>query len=332
MKSSLKKYKVIGEGSYGCVVKPSIPCNENDKVIVNKKKSKELVSKVFEEKKNYKKELELSKKAATIDNIGNNLLLPTKGCSIKNEDLARIEDKCDFDFENADNYYQLVMPYGGQEVKKYLQTHKSSCKEFLQFSTSLFKGLLLLKNKNYCHQDIKVNNVLITPQKKMIIIDYSLMKPFKDIYKEKNNRRLSKDYFLHPPEYKLVYYFNDDVEMFVNEVINNLRNLIKKLSNRHDYLDYYSEEEIMTNLNVMYNKYHKLAKNQDEIRKIMTKYADKMDIYSTGVLFMISRELLKTKCNNKDYINFIRKMIEFDPEYRISCNDAITECEKLLNK
>ena len=227
MKSSLKKYKVIGEGSYGCVVQPSIPCNENDKVILNKKKSKELVSKVFEEKKNYKKELELSKKAAIIDNIGNNLLLPTKGCAIKNEDLERIEDKCDFDFENTDNYYQLVMPYGGKEIKKYLQSHKSSCKEFLQFSISLFKGLLLLKNKKYCHQDIKVNNVLITPQKKMIIIDYSLMKPFKDIYKEKNNIRLSKDYFLNPPEYKLVYYFNNDVEIFVNEFINNLRNLIK---------------------------------------------------------------------------------------------------------
>jgi serine/threonine protein kinase len=329
-------YKVIGEGSYGCVVKPSMSCKNNkDKEIITKKKLKnaDTVSKIYDEKDNYKKELKLSKKAAMIDNSGNNLLLPTHGCSIKNTDLEVLNGECDFDFENENTYYQLVMPYGGKEIKDYLLKHKTSCKQFLKLSKTLFEGLVLLKNKKYCHQDIKVNNVLITPQHKMIIIDYSLMKPFTDIYNSKNDRRLSKDYFLHPPEYKLVYYFNESVDVFIEEAFKNIKAVIRKLDNRYDFLNYYfTEDEILSKLTKMYYKYHKLARDENEIRDLMTKYANKMDIYSTGVIFISSRQLLIKNCSSDNYSNFIKRLIEFDPEFRMDANEAFQEVKKLYNK
>ena len=72
---SKSKYNVIGEGSYGCVVRPSVPCSSNKKdVIENHDNPNEKgvrigidVSKIFEKKKDYNKELKLSHKVAAID-------------------------------------------------------------------------------------------------------------------------------------------------------------------------------------------------------------------------------------------------------------------------
>ena len=327
MNSSSKKYDVLGEGSYGCVIKPALPCDSKIEVIAGTRNgttsNQNLVSKVFEKKINYKKELDLSKKLAKIDPFGENFLLPKKGCILNNSKFLKIKNICTKrHFNIYEKNYQLVMPYGGIDMKEYIKNTKITFKDFINASKSLLDSIELLKTHNYCHQDIKFDNVLID-DKKMILIDYGLMKKFNSIYKPGNNKRLLKNYYPYPPEYKLVFYFNERMQNFIEESLNNIKEIIKKVGN---FIDFFSEEEIINKLKEMYNKYHKLAKNKTEIIKIMTKYADKIDIYSTGVLFAISGNIIKFK--NKDYKELIKKMIEFDPEYRIDCD----ECKKLLNK
>jgi hypothetical protein len=60
----------------------------------------------------------------------------------------------------------------------------------------------------------------------------------------------------------------------------------------------------------------------------MSKYTDKIDIYSIGVILLKTYEHL----NCPIFIEYINKLIEFDPELRIDINTAITELDNLLNK
>ena len=97
------KHEVIGEGSYGCVIKPELKC-DSDKQIITKNKSKDNISKLFESKKNYKNEFKLAKKISKIDPSGKNMLIPTYGCaSSYNNIISNIDDinyNCDLNINN----------------------------------------------------------------------------------------------------------------------------------------------------------------------------------------------------------------------------------------
>lgn len=321
----MKKHNVIGEGSYGCVIKPELKC-DSDKQIITKNNSKNNISKLFEKKKNYINEFKLAKKMSKIDPSGKNMLIPTYGCASSYENIISntndIKYNCDLDIYNYNNYYHLVMPYGGKDMDDYFRENKTNCKEFLNIIKPLFEAVKLLIDKKYCHQDIKFYNVLVSPQKKAMLIDYGLMKPFKDIYNiEKNGSRLKYTYAPHPPEYKLLYYFDYDVNTFISEVIINL----KKIKEVYLY-KYISQKDIYDKLHKMYNKYHSLAKNKTELSKILFKFADKMDVYSIGIIFVKMNKYID--CNN--YKDLINKLIEFDPELRISCENTIRELNKMI--
>ena len=76
----------------------------------------------------------------------------------------------------------------------------------------------------------------------------------------------------------------------------------------------------------MYNKYHSLAKDKTELSKILFKYADKMDVYSVGIMFVKMNKFID--CSN--YKDLIIKLIEFDPELRISCDKSLHEINKMI--
>ena len=323
----MKNHSVIGEGSYGCIIKPELKC-DSDKEIITNNKSTNNISKIFESKKTYNNELKLAKKIAKIDPSSSKMLIPSYGCLSSYDNIIKqveyINYDCELDIYKNHNYYHLVMPYGGKDMKDYFDDNETTCKEFLTIIKPLFEGIKLLIKKKYCHQDIKFYNVLINLKKKAMIIDYGLMKPFKNIYSiQYNGSRLKYTYSPYPPEYKLFYYFHYDLTYFMEEVKKN----IKKIGNDYIY-DYISENQIDDKLKKMYIKYHSIAQDQTELAKILIKYANKIDIYSVGIIFVKMNKYI----NCKVYSDFIIKLIEFDPELRISCEEALHELDNLLTK
>ncbi len=186
--------KIIGEGSYGCVHKPSIHCETPPKPGFD---YKDYVSKLMKTK-NAEKELD---EFVTINNIDTHeeyhlgspfLCKPDisdskikkeiKGCKyIKEKDVISKPDK----------YSLLVLKYGGPDLKafcndyieKYLETDKDiRTANFWLEAHHLIKGLKFFKENGIIHNDIKPQNILFDSKSgKLKYIDFGLMRTKKEV-------------------------------------------------------------------------------------------------------------------------------------------------------
>lgn len=185
---------IIGEGSYGCVHKPSIHCKNPPKPGFDYKK---YVSKIMKTK-NAEQELEEFVSIGKIDptdeyHLGTpilckpNLVEPNVKDDIKKCNRIKIDD---IDAKSND-YSLLVLKFGGHDLKdfcnKYIVTYLKKDKEILTDKFwlevhHLIKGLKFFKNHGIIHNDIKPQNILFNSTNgKMKYIDFGLMRKKKDV-------------------------------------------------------------------------------------------------------------------------------------------------------
>ena len=233
--------KVIGEGTYGCVLKPSLKC-KNKSVNYKDKVSKVMLDyDAYEEAKEYdniSKIEGLEKYAITgpdyckpyIDDVFNKSV---KQC--KNDKVKRM-----FNY-NKNALSLLILQDGGINLDKYLKQifPKQSLDEKKIFLTSiinLIDGLIFFKQKNIMHRDIKLLNIVYnvnTGESKFI--DFGLMTTKdKYIHNCKNNKErlgISWNYF--PPENSCTNkaFFLDEY----NTKCTNIRNYFK---NHDEFLNH----------------------------------------------------------------------------------------------
>ena len=185
---------IIGEGSYGCVHKPSIHCKTPPKPGFN---YKNYVSKIMKTK-NAKKELSEFVTIGRIDpaneyHLGQpilckpdlkeaNIITDISKCShIKTEDMKT----------NPDKYSLLLLKFGGPDLKAlcnhYLITYLKKDKQqrvdkFWLEVHHLIKGLKFFKDHGIVHNDIKPQNILFNSTNgKMKYIDFGLMRTKKEV-------------------------------------------------------------------------------------------------------------------------------------------------------
>ncbi len=321
----MKDTNVLGEGSFGCVVEPALPC-KGKATVMSSQKGKQ-VSKIFSEKKYYDREVKTSRMAAKVDPSGKRLLLPTKLCTTTRkeiEDRPVIVSQCESISDAMDSYgkaskvfYQLQMPYGGMRLDHYVRENPTTKKEMLQMMKYAVDGLELLRKKGMCHQDIKSGNMLRKPSGEAIFIDYSLMIPLKDVYHEKNRRRWKYVYTPHPPEYYLTYMLHEGTCVdchLVEKVLHNMKSFGKRW--------------------LQFQKYHKdLEKEVQEladwmeslpigrILKTMAVYAGKMDIYSLGMVIVdldryVKKDVVWDRKHGRAYRELLHGMTHPDPRKR----------------
>lgn len=359
-------HEKIGEGAFGCVLRPPVKCSNKEKLILKKKKvngtndihksNANMIGKVFVNKDSFGKELEMSKKAAKIDKSGTSLLVPKSSCNVNKEDVYKNKSANECKIFEEEGYipgtmYQLVMPYGGERldhtVHRYndIYMKKFPINTFLNIIEPLFQGLFLFKKNKYCHQDIKPSNILVTPQHKAIYIDYGLMKPFNEIY-SKTNRRLKYTYFPYPFEYKLFYYINieplycvtEKKDKTIHDVCNLelYKNAIKNISKYDEYTKmynrYFNKNELESILYNVIDRYRKLDE-KNKLKKYLEKHIEKIDLYSIGIVFVhLEEELyidsLSAKMYNT-YNNFVRNLIHPDIEKRYTLKQAYKELKYL---
>ena len=304
-KHKIADYKVIGEGTYGCVVEPALDC-QTPADYQNK------VSKVMkiEDAVDELKEYDFLKKIPNIDNytvsiptfckpkLGLKFSTVVRNCTGK---LVRETYK-----SNPKGLAILLMENGGLDLYNFIdkifpKLEINDQNKFLTAILDAIKGVQFFNKKNIIHQDIKAQNMVYNIKtNKLKFIDFGLMttktKFIQSSSKNTNWFAQSWDYF--PPEFSCANFsdFDDlnkckqyrdeykdngehDHDAFINDMANTfdsycLSLALKKLFRRDIPLGYREANPFFKEARELFAKYcdHNPMDRYDNLDELIDQY------------------------------------------------------------
>jgi len=235
---------VIGEGTYGCIHKPSLRCKGNKKLNYTNKVSKIL------KKEDANAELKEYKIISKIDKETQYYLgVPTK-CNIKNTQKNKNDlDKCENNklksafVHDINSLSLLVMKDGGINLKEFAKKNRYNGKNhdlelFWIEMQRLFHGFAILQKHNIVHYDMKPQNALYDEKiHRVNLIDFGHMRNVRKILNDSKKSRnvLSVFHWSYPFEsffyskanYSHFSHYNEDEKenfyQHINEKVNELQ-------------------------------------------------------------------------------------------------------------
>ena len=188
------KRTIIGEGSYGCVHKPSIRCKTSPKQGFS---YEDYVSKIMRTE-HARKELKEFVAIKKIDpdnkyHLGSPILCEP---NLQEPNVEKEIDDCkyikgDDVFKYPTRYKLLLMKYGGIDLKALATTYLSHFLKkdkqhhvdmFWINAHHLFKGLKFFKQHGLVHNDLKPQNIVFNPDGfKLSYIDFGLMRSKREV-------------------------------------------------------------------------------------------------------------------------------------------------------
>jgi hypothetical protein len=186
----MQEPNIIGQGTYGCVHRPSLTCSKKPKVSYHNKTSKLL------SKRDATKELKEYKNVSDADPrdefyLGKPIKCPPDTLVPSNVTAAQKCNLANYAGFSLDRYNLLIMGDGGENIYTYAAslndldpspTITNKCELFLLESLRLFKGLLIFKQKGLVHHDLKPQNIVYNESKNRLnFIDFGLMTQKKEI-------------------------------------------------------------------------------------------------------------------------------------------------------
>lgn len=360
--------ELLGEGSFGCVFRPPVKCTSPRTPFQTKTKIKKVaveapgatsgaeVGKVFFDLDDFSREMRTSRQVKSVDPNGTNLLVPTASCDTTRQEVLKHPAglECDkheeFSGTASDTLKQLIMPYGGDRLDSFVRTQAKplSPKAFLRLMLPVLEGLQQMEAKGYCHQDIKVSNILAN-NSKAIIIDYSLMIPLHSVYAAGNRRRWRFSYFPYPPEYKIYNILYKSKSKSKNQqttttsssasipqVYEEVRkNWFSFGDNKASaYLKLFDENNVWEAVHNFYEWAEAIPASKRAAA--FAEFATKLDIYSVGMVFVdISRYLSFRGYPRKSaftvgYHELVRGMSHPDPRSRLTVGESLDKMKKLI--
>jgi len=264
---------VIGEGSYGCVHKPMLECNQSKKA--SKFKKNKYISKfmlkdeALIELSQYllissidkKKEYYLGKplKCKPKRNLYN--LNSTKKCDLYNSSKIKTLKKRTRDYYS--NFLLLILPDGGLTLSKFAESlfkqpihqQKEQLSHFWKESPHIFKGILLFQKHGIMHHDVKMQNILYDSKKREIrFIDFGFMQKIEDVKeksKKNENRIANYPFWTYPFEFpylnkesymKIATLSENEKKQYFITIQEQLKNSSSKLAiSCHIFFDYICE-------------------------------------------------------------------------------------------
>lgn len=219
----------IGEGTFGCVLKPPLKCINDGTTNITDELNK--VSKIVN-KKEGNIEFDNNMKMNAIDesfkyHLNIEKCEPDK--SIENK--YKIKKCTNKKFIENDNILNdailLIMDYGGESLDKYVNEIKynkaENIKKLWQSLYDLFDGLQLLQDNSFVHHDLKAANIVYNGEK-AVFIDFGSMKTYADVFKSINSKEQSP--WWNYPNELFLYHTNDNLLNYLNDIPNsNLNNM-----------------------------------------------------------------------------------------------------------
>ena len=346
--------EIIGEGTYGCVHKPSLKCtrkkqkydNKVSKLMLHKDANEELKENILISKIDKNKDFSLGK--------------PDKCKPAKTKrNLASINKCEDFDKNDVKDYSLLIMTDGGTNLKQFAkkmhELHNSSENQkkmeiFWIETLRLFYGLLKFNESDIIHYDIKPQNIVYNSEtNRLNFIDFGFMTT-KDNVKskiKKSDYNLAIWYWYYPFENMLLNY-NEFVD-FVNKSTENKKKIMELLKEKakktndtehfSEFYEYVGDEIKSSNDSKFIELLLKLKMN--DYKRLMEKSLDSVDSYGLGIslyytlrktLHLIPSELAQSL---KDlFENMVTASIyqRYTPDLLIEKYESILEDSGLLKK
>lgn len=288
--------KVIGEGTYGCVHKPSLKCTRKKQTYTNK------VSKLMLHK-DAVDELKENRLISNVDKEKNFSLGKPEKCkpSKKKQNLKYIDACEDFDRDNVNDYSLLIMNDGGTNLKKFALGAHDNVKTYdtqVQMELfwievlRLFYGLMKFDDYDIIHYDLKPQNLVYNSDTNRInYIDFGFMTTKEKVKNQvkKSNYNLALWYWYYPFENMFLNY--NEFVGFVNKSIDEKKSimsrLISKANSKNDtdhfdeFYNYVGQERKIEND----KKFMEMILNlkMDDYNKLIQKSIDTVDSYGLGL-------------------------------------------------
>lgn len=307
--------RVIGEGAYGCVLKPSLKCSNLSKSVNYKNK----ISKIMD-KSEALIELNEYERIAKVDKNADFYTGKPEICipAMSNENIKAIK-KCKYrDIDELKKYYLLIMEDGGKNLtifadsiydylsrgninidsKEYHELQEIMYK-FWEECIRLFLGLHIFLKNGLVHHDIKPQNILYDiDRNRLNYIDFGLMTTIKEI-KETSFSSHNHNAMIHwsfPPEmpYTNKLEYTKLAKMNRKNKIKTFDRFIKDMADseskinyffKNTVLDYYKKHESETIIQHMKEYYDLLFKVivPNKYNKFLESVIDTIDSYGLGV-------------------------------------------------
>ena len=248
-------HKIVGQGSYGCVIKPALKCKTSDKNIT-KKDYDNKVSKImyYMDAKNEFKELDYLSK---LDGINKYTVSLPKLCKPElNNNFDKIVKQCKnpptknvhYLFRNNKQLlYQILLEDGGLDLRaaallifKNKNIEDIELKIFYTSLLNLFDGLIFLNKNKVIHFDIKLINLVYNLDTGISkYIDFGLIKTHKKVIKEykDNTASYAFSHFNWPPENKFGLksrFQGEDTAQYLRDHFKTYEKFLEKLVNTFD--------------------------------------------------------------------------------------------------
>lgn len=321
------KNEIVGEGTYGCVIKPALKCDKDANI--NKKDYDNRLSKVMSTR-DALEELEEMKKIQKIDGIEKFTIREPIYCKpAVNARFNKIVKDCktervNYRYKNdKDNLRQLVIDDGGIDVYKFYKKVLPgiSNEEKNIFFTSilhLFKGLKFFSENDIVHRDIKTLNIVYNIKTaKIRYIDFGMViSKKKFISQSKNSKNTHADsWYYYPAEYSCAnnnrFKNNEKCQNYKNEYVNDFGVFINDIANSFDsYCLCLSLKDMIRSIKPTLLEYKDFL---SEFSQLMRNYSDKD-------LIIRSKDINQLINNYKNLLN----------KYNIYSTNAPTPSEKSI--
>lgn len=338
--------KLIGYGSFGCVVSPPVKTNVIKTYIQYTNKVSNDVGKLFKSRDDAYEEftnelnnyLNRSKELATYEKLTVKLKGANSVSKIRDIDTLRclidLDEDDYIENEEINNYsketfHQLIYEYGGLSLKHL------ACKTIRSITfMQMFKNLLTVfkdyQDAGYVHFDINNGNILIN-DKKMSLIDFGFETKLEEVYVESNIHRLSHSYWFYPPEFRLYksyvrgYSSNDNNKMYQRVIdfsCDNMLDFFKSKFGQHKF-DIFTERQIKCNVSSVWKTF-----DPSELDPT------KIDIYAIGVNLYIHRRCIvfSSDQEKEDYNNLVRGFVHPNYKKRFSIDQGLKSIDDFIKK
>lgn len=179
------EYNLVGEGSYGCVFKPSLPCFDKKDISYKNKISKLMLT------KNALKEIEEYTIINRVDPKGDYYTGNPIQCTLKESpEVERAIKKCKLTKNKtmkqiSQDSSLLIIGDGGRDLEKWVRSavkpeNTGQINDFWREMVRLFRGLQVFKAYDLVHHDLKPQNIVFRGEtKRANFIDFGLMRSIK---------------------------------------------------------------------------------------------------------------------------------------------------------
>lgn len=323
-----EKQKFLGQGSYGCVMKPGYDCRGNTNKLKNS------VTKITEINFASKNELLIGNIIKKFNHNNKKIykfhFAPVyKYCIIEFNRLAKLDiDKCENLLDNINypfydlysnfiktKFYMFYIRYiyGAKTITKFLKSYLYVPKNeitinYIYTFHYLLQGILLLQKNNIVHNDLFDRNIIVDNKLGApIIIDFGLSYYHPKLYSRKNKKIYIK--YIHKSFFDFrsdSYQYNIDKRFITFFLHNNNEYFLNKVTKK-----YQKNELTQELLDIFIDDACESILNSESLKKIFEN--DEIEIYRKSMSEFYGRFL--NKSDYPTYFSILHEMLPIVFEY-----------------